>query len=280
MKRKRLAATLSLVLLILIGWRVAGHVEAAQLVSDIRAGREISTRMGDGSTAPLCLHHLTDLLQAAPPAIPLVEACHYRNVQAVETLLQNGADPDRCIAGHWSPMEAAIINGPAGLPDERSVTILGLLLEAGADPDLSSGQQLPPALYLSQLISIGNDEPVTEELLRCLLDHGCAIAAAESGETQSIIHHIAASGNAQLLTDLVQVYGLDVNDPKDDGETPLIYALKAWVEWQNDPTADMVQLLLSLGADPVLTDHAGRTAADYAAEKGLTELLPLLRPAQ
>lgn len=278
MKRKWLARVLLPVLLALLGWKAAGYVQASQLIADIRANQEISTRIGDGSTAPLFLRHVTDILQSTPPAIPLVEACHYRHVQAVETLLANGADPDRCISGHWSPVEAVLMNGPAGLPDERSVTILRMLLEAGADPDKSSGQELPPALYLAQLISVGNDDPVTEQLLRCLLEHGCAVTAQEHGEVQSILHYIAASGNAPLLTDLVQVCGLDVNDPKDDGETPLIYAIKVWVEWQEDPTADMVQLLLDLGADPNRSDDTGKTAADYAAEKGLTELLPLLQP--
>lgn len=278
MKRKWLAAALLLLLLALLGWKAAGYIQASRLVADIRAGREISTTMGDGSTAPLFLHHVTDALQCAPPAIPLVEACQYRHVQAVETLLANGADPDQCVGGHWSPMEALLVNGPAGLPDERSVTILRMLLEAGADPDLRSGQELPPALYLAWLISIGNENPVTEQLLRCLLEHGCAVTAQEHGEVQSVIHYIAASGNAQLLTDLVQVYGLNVNDPKDDGETPLIYAMKVWVEWQEDPTAEMVQRLIDLGADPTLADSTGRTAADYAAEKKLMELLPLLQP--
>lgn len=62
---------------------------------------------------------------------------------------------------------------------------------------------------------------------------------------------------------------LDAAGP--DGRTPMMLAAAAGAE-------EMVALLLELGADPALSDGAGRTAADLAFENGHTDLGQRLGP--
>lgn len=169
MKFKPIAAAVLIILCAVLIWRCSGYPEANRIVGEIRQGRRIETRMGNGSTAPLFLAPAADVLRAHNfPAIPLIEASCCSHVQAVETLLKNGADPNRHIPGRWTAIEAALITRRDGLPDERSTAIIALLLEHGADPALHSGQELPPAELVAQWIRLGNGNPAMADILRLL----------------------------------------------------------------------------------------------------------------
>ena len=102
------------------------YTQVKKLCQEIQDGKEIRTDIGNATTAPLFFDNFAVIMQIKGVKIPLVEACYYRNVQAVEILLKNGADPNFYIEGRWSPMEAALICGPV---DEKSVEIVKLLVE-------------------------------------------------------------------------------------------------------------------------------------------------------
>ena len=66
------------------GITISRYATAAKLCQQIKAGENIQTTMGDGVTAPTILRSLFVILQADVVKIPLVEACYYGNIQAVE----------------------------------------------------------------------------------------------------------------------------------------------------------------------------------------------------
>ena len=71
--------------------------------------------------------------------------------------------------------------------------------------------------------------------------------------------------------------GLDVIAPDVNGQTLLHVASESG--FQNERTKDFVWLLLDRGCDPTVQDNNGKTAYDYAVEKGYTEIAELLRQA-
>ena len=60
------------------------------------------------------------------PTQALREAAHYGDVEGVEALLKNGADPNKQDNGGWTPLHVACWNG--------HTEIVTMLLKAGADP--------------------------------------------------------------------------------------------------------------------------------------------------
>jgi ankyrin repeat protein len=58
--------------------------------------------------------------------------------------------------------------------------------------------------------------------------------------------------------------------------TPLINA----VRYRNEECPEIIQILLQAGANPKVRDAAGKTALDYAKEKGYTTIIQLLEEAQ
>ena len=112
--------------------KIYSYMEVTALCGQIQAGKDIDTDIADATTAPLFIRPLLNLIEADID-IPLVEACYYKNLQAVEVLLDNGADSNFYLDGGWSPMEAAAV-GCSRYPEE-SLTIMKLLYEHGADID-------------------------------------------------------------------------------------------------------------------------------------------------
>lgn len=79
---------------------------------------------------------------------------------------------------------------------------------------------------------------------------------------RSLLHNAAASGNIELVQRLVEKgFGPSVNTADEEGWTPLISAVSAGHE-------QVLQLLLSLGANANAKTSTGLTALHYAASKG------------
>lgn len=98
--RNILVITVTTVLLLAIisltmfaAFKIHSYAEASQLCAQIRAGQEIDTDIADAITAPLFIRPLLTMIEVGID-IPLVVACYYNNLQAVEVLLDNGADPN------------------------------------------------------------------------------------------------------------------------------------------------------------------------------------------
>jgi ankyrin repeat protein len=69
---------------------------------------------------------------------------------------------------------------------------------------------------------------------------------------------------------LLGSHGADVNFQDDAGLTPLLVAVDVEGDavWHTDrkPSVDLTKLLLSLGADPHIVNHNGKSAMDIAPD--------------
>jgi ankyrin repeat protein len=79
---------------------------------------------------------------------------------------------------------------------------------------------------------------------------------------------VCFKGNETLVRLLID-NGAHINAQNNLGTTPLIFATM-----YNKRTS--VILLLEKGADKTITDNEGKTALDYASEKGFDEIVGLL----
>ena len=266
---KKMVFIIITVVLFLVAATIARYIMATQLCDDIRAGKPIETTLSDCTTLPRWLSIIAPFLEWQGPRIPLVEACYYRNVQAVEVLLDNGADPNFFM--NWlSPLEAAYWNGPSGQTDEQSLMIIQLLVEAGADVNAHAGEE-PAIAQLSSWIAAGNNNPYVEELVLYLLDNGASDRDEWGG---TVLHDAVRGGNAELVRRLLEKYDYDVNDTGFQGKTPLILAVSYL---DRSATVEMIETLIEFGADMSMTDDFGKTALDYTVENGYAELIDLLK---
>ena len=199
---------------------------------------------------PAAIVALSLALGAAVPAAesPVADAAEQNDVQAVRSLLQQGADvnapqPDGLTALHW-----------AALNDNRE--ILSLLVYAGA--------------HLEPLTRVGGYTPLHlaarsghAEMVRALLDAGAEVDHLTSTGVTAL--HFAAMADAPAAIEALVAGGADV-DARDgyQGRTPLVFAASG------DAT-DAVTALLAAGADPAietdLKDYTQMAERDRAEQE-------------
>ncbi len=232
----------------------AGNIEAAlELIAD---GVDVNQPSVDGTTA---LHW----------------AVYRKEVDLVERLLEQGANPDTSNDYYATPMTVAAVHG--------EFDIMKALLEAGGDPESANqdGQTLLMAVTRTGHVD-------TAELL---LEHGANVDARENWGGQTALMWAASQSQPDMVQLLVSA-GADVdargkdnawpryitseprNKPLDPGGyTPLLYAAR-------EGCMDCITALLEGGADIDLPDLWGQTpllmatlnmhwdAADLLIERG------------
>ena len=248
------------------------YIHAQSLCRKIATGNEIHTLAGDLTTAPVWFDGIYAILQGEGVKIPLVEACYYRNTQAVSELLENGANPNFYIKGRMTPIEAVLWNSPAGPIDEKSLTILEMLIDAGADVNLHASD-ISPIDQVASLMLPNSD--IRESVLLLLLDNG---AVDDPCESEHILHNVIRSGNVDLTHKLISDYGFGANSIGHQGQTPLILAVY-YGQYNNGASAipDMITMLLACGADRYAVDDFGKSAFDYAVLYGYGDIVDYLR---
>jgi len=171
--------------------------------------------------------------------------------------------------------------------------ILSILLEAGTDPNIQGGHV--PALH----VAAANDNV---EAAKILISHGAKIDVRdtvnndtallygirdgkfsvaelllEAGADPNLTDqrgfapvHIAVARNDANIVQRLLDYGATINSrTRSDGKTPLMIAAAAGFK-------EMVEMLLSRGADPSIVDSAGKSPLERAAEchrAGVAEIL-------
>lgn len=180
-----------------------GHGEIAALL------RQAGAR-DDASTRPVLREVDNQLLRAAGEA----------DVQALQQLLDEGANVNAAFAGGGTPLTQAIRRGY--LENVR------LLLARGADA--SAGNALYAAVFE------GHDE-----IISLLLESGANINECDGVDGEGPLHFAARMDRTALVRLLVE-HGADVNVHDSGGVTPLIKALL----WQRQ---DIACYLIKKGAD-------------------------------
>jgi len=107
-----------------------------------------------------------------------------------------------------------------------------------------------------------------EDIAKSLIEHNAPIDAKDASGNTALIG-VCFKGNISLASYLIE-HGADVNATNTNGTTPLIFS--AMYNKINN-----VKLLLENHADATLKDNIGKTALDYAQQKGLSEIVSMLK---
>jgi len=142
--------------------------------------------------------------------------------------------------------------------------IVQLLLERGVQPEKRNGEILREAIIKRN-----------PDIVRLLL-----AAGADANRTDNYNRNVlseAACFNPPEVIDMLIKAGANVNLVSADHfrSTPLISACKL----QNQDPVEVVRLLLAAGADASVKDANGKTALDYATERGHAQTAKLLQQA-
>jgi ankyrin repeat protein len=157
------------------------------------------------------------------------------------------------------------------LPEAAAVGDVPRLQELlGNDPKLAAQRANSrsadgwPLLHLAAAFA---DEPT----VRTLLNAGADVhQVSETPMRNHALHAALALSKDAEIVRLLIVRGADVNAAQTAGYRPLHSAAVAGRE-------DLVRMLLDAGADKTARCDRGKTAADYAEERGFGEVAALLR---
>jgi len=170
------------------------------------------------------------LIAAGPLASPVADAARNGDVEAVRTLLRDGADVNAAQGDGMSALHWAAERG--------NLVLMDVLLYAGAELEASTriGQYRPLHLAARN----GNTGAVER-----LIEAGANVASVTDPSGSTALHLAALSGNGEVIRALVGA-GADVNAREAEWQqTPLIFASS----WNR---LGAVVALLESGADPNL----------------------------
>jgi len=198
---------------------------------------------------------LAVLVMLAPPDSPVADAAMRGDVEAVEALLERGADVNAARGDGMTALHWAAEHGDAGLA--------GMLLQAGANLDATTRIGAYTPLHVA---ARAGSAPVVELLVEAGAD--VALRAANSGATA--LHLASAAGDTGSIRALLE-HGADIDAREHQwGQTPLVFA----AGWNR---ADAIRVLLEAGADPEaatrVIDLEHQEDLLQAAEKRRDELL-------
>ena len=195
-------------------------------------------------------------------ATPLSIAIETSHGPAARALIDAGADVE--LAGHAgvTPLIAAAYNG--------NLVVLDALLGHKADPATTDGTGKPAILYaaargfasiVNRLLNAGID-------VNAIYANGLTVLSWAAGHSDDVPTADGAALVAQLLD-----RGAKPNLADDRGQTPLMIATAM-------DHADVVDILLAHGADRMVHDAQGKTAADLAQSDVLRAKLLAQSPAR
>ena len=173
-------------------------------------------------------------------------------------LLSSQYDVNMTFCGGWTPLTVAAASD--------SFSIAQKLLEAGANvnkaADLHERNGLTPLHIAAEL--------AMEDLVELFLAHGASTRSLTATMTTPF-YRAARGGSVKILQSLYDA-GSNVNATTWDDYTPLMEA----VSWSN---YDLLNLLLSWGADPHFRNDDGESAIDIASRIGDEAVLEMLESA-
>lgn len=210
------------------------------------------------------LLHIPNLIPQNPT--PLINACEKGNEEIISLLLDSGADINKKDSyTEQTPLLAALHGTKA-----NRFSIAMFLLEKGADPFAVQNTTSP---LEETLVVLNSDNAQTIEegfkLFQYLIGQQVDMNICKGDA--NVLTFATRYGNYNVVEFLIKESYFDINSKDLAGDTALIVATK------NNQT-QIIQLLLELGANKSLEDVEGKTAYDYALERGLMEFSELLKP--
>lgn len=141
-----------------------------------------------------------------------------------------------------------------------NVEAIALALEAGINPDLTDENGRTPLM----LAAFNGHTEIAERLL----DAGARVDLRDS--TNRTAFMFACTGPNLKLVTLLHRRGANINDiDSHESWTPLMFAAA-------EGHRDVVQYLLSNGANPKAEDVDGETAATFARQRGFAEVVEMI----
>ncbi len=208
---------------------------AAFHLTDSPSGSDMVKHLLEGGAEP-------DLIETQHGRTPLNEAAVMDNQEAIEPLLEAGANTHiQDHEGHTALMHAAAYG---------SAESVDRLLKAGADPNIQGVNRGDTALM--QAASHGSTESV-ERLLKAGAD-----PEARDNDSASALHHAAGADKDSAVDRLIKG-GAHHQAIDNQEQTPLHVAAKA-------DASDSVNRLLNAGAELHVHDAHGRTPLELARE--------------
>ena len=192
--------------------------------------------------------------------LPLVRAAARGKTDLVELLLNAGADPDKCetVFDNYGGLyinRCALLECP--FIGDKGVDIAQMLLDRGADMHILDDEGNS---VFENAVAHGHIK-----LIDVLLEHGASVN--EKGASGDMpLHHACMDDNVKVAGYLIEK-GADVN-PKDSHSPLQIASYRGHL--------DMVEFLLSKGANPNHKDPKGQTAFLIACYQGNLPVVKVL----
>ena len=271
---------IAIIIAVLFGILNRDHFQAQQLIKAIYAGdmdrvREISI------LHPKCVNAypqtvfdktVNSIMEERGMKYPLIEACGVGNIEIIQVLVEAGADVNcqtdvtplsityTCKADGWYQIAQYLI-GCGAIIDYKTdyggtgygqVTVLEDILQSRPGRNLSGyipadEKEIREAFYYAY-----------DHIDHTLVNWNSVARQCIFGEELDILQFLLKKGN------------VNVNSQEVDGYTILMCAAE-------NGSTESVELLLNQGADKALVDSNGKTAYDYAVERGREENAILLR---
>lgn len=212
-----------------------------------------------------CPQYLANIREFVPTnPTPLILACKKGNEELVKLLVDFGADinkEDRYTGK--TPLLAALHGRKA-----NRFSLAMYLVQCGADIHISQECTSPFYETLSVLES-DREQTVAEgfQLFQYLMIHDADTTVYMSEE--NILTFATHHRNYNVVKYLIENGYYNVDQRDNEGNTALIVAAKY-------NQIEIVELLLSFGANKYLVDSEGNTAYDHAREREHTELITIL----
>ena len=188
---------------------------------------------------------------------PLGEACRTGNIEIVEVLVKNGADVN--LGSRLTPLSLSYFFKP---PNWYNISIY--LLENGASLDYKSHNSEENVLtdIVGHRPGIITVEDGIENSIEVAMAFNYALENCDHSKINwmRVLQHSTTNDRVEIVKFLLDEGYCDVNDSS-VGMTALMFAAR-------DSTQEMIQLLLDYGADKSIKSFDGKTAYDYAIERG------------
>ena len=218
-------------------------------------------------------------------ASALIQAIENEDQQKVEELLQGGADPNATtlpISRIWSLFEMSPqcpLSVACGI---GNLEIVQLLLTHGATADGVEGTGFSP-LEKTLFYFHPNDVKIVSLLLEngATVEEDAVFQAAQmfprvydkTKENGTVFQDGYDEESAKGITEIVKMLlnGRSVNSTTSSGTTLLMWSVKR-------ENLYLTEYLVAAGSDLSVMDADGKTAYDYAVDRGFMELAEILKP--